>query len=42
METTIDSNYVIAHRDFWQAIADKYKAKGTLKDELLSTKVLSF
>lgn len=37
METTIDSNYAVAHRDFWQAIADKYKAKKTLKGQFIGS-----
>lgn len=42
METTIDSNYVIAHRDFWQAIADKYKDKGTLKGQFIGSILLDW
>ena len=37
METKIDSNYAVTHRDFWQAIADKYKAKGTLKGQFIGS-----
>lgn len=42
MKTTIDSNYVIAHRDFWQAIANKYKAKGTLKGQFIGSILLDW
>lgn len=42
METTIESNYVVAHRDFWQAIADKYKAKGTLKGQFIGNIILDW
>lgn len=42
METTIESNYVVTHRDFWQAIADKYKAKGTLKGQFIGNIILDW
>lgn len=42
METTIESNYVVTHRDFWQVIADKYKAKGTLKGQFIGSVLLDW
>lgn len=38
----IESKYVVAHRDFWQAIADKYKAKGTLKGQFIGNIILDW
>lgn len=42
MEPEFESNYVLTHRDFWQAIANQYRAKGTLKGHFIGSVIMNW